>query len=92
MGISNEAAYLYVYSKELLKINRKLKRASKKAEKAFKKFKESKTVEEQIKRKPQYEETLDEVHKLQKEHNYIIRTLRHHQVAFAHQLQNQHKV
>ena len=92
MGISNEAAYLYVYSKELTRTTALIKRLSKKAEKYAKKFHEETNVERKIKHKIKHANIRDDILKLQKEHNRVIKILQKHQVAFAHQLTQQHKI
>ena len=92
MNISNEAAYLYVYSKELLKINKQLKRVSKKAEKYAKKHSSAGTLEKKLKYKVKHTRVMEDIKELRKLHNKALATLRKHQIAFAHALQVEHKI
>lgn len=92
MSLSNEAAYLYVYSKELIDLNKKLKKLSKKAEKFTKKYHKESNEEKKIKWQLKHTKLRDEIVKLHKEHNVFLKLLRRHQIAFAHQLTKEHKI
>ena len=63
MSITKESAYLYVYSKALKRINKKLQRASKQLEKTTNKHNGAKTIEEQLSIKIKHTELVDEIKK-----------------------------
>ena len=92
MNLANEAAYLYVHSKELLALNKKLQRLSKKAGKHVKKHAKAKTEEKKEKHKMKHSKTTENIAKLIKKHNKILEHLRAHQIAFAHALKTEHNV
>ena len=92
MGLANEAAYLYVFSKKLVKINRELSKLSGKAEKHRTNHSKAKDEEDRNKHQKRHSNVREDISKLMKEHNTIIKKLRHHQVAFAHSLQKEHHI
>lgn len=92
MNITNEAAYLYVHSKELVSLNKRLKRLSRKAEKHVKKHGKTKSEEKKARHKLGHRKATEKIKNLIREHNRVLEKLRHHQVAFAHALREEHKV
>ena len=92
MSLTNEAAYLYVYSKKLTKINRLLKSLSKKAHKHKTKHDTTTREEKKHKHRKKHAKTVKEIKDLMKEHNKILTRLKQHQVAFAHTLHKKHKI
>ncbi len=86
MGLTNEAAYLYVHSKDLIAITKKLKRLSKKAKKHVKKHQNAKDQETKAKHHKKHAKVSKEMKEMIEKHNHIIKKLRSHQIAFAHAL------
>ena len=82
MNISNEAAYLYVLSKEIESLNRKIKRLSKKADKHKERHQQA-SEEKKEKHRRRYGKVIEKLKDLLKEHNRILTSLRRHQIAFA---------
>lgn len=91
MGLINEAAYLYVLAKELVALNKSLKKLAKKAHKHKKKYEK---VGDQKKEKHRLKHALvmGQIEKITKIHNEVLAKLKHHQVAFAHSLVKEHKI
>ncbi len=92
MNLTNEAAYLYVYSKELISLNKKLKRLSGKAEKHIYKHGKATSEKERLKHRTKHSKTVEKIRKLMVKHNELLNKLRHHHVAYAHALRAEHKV
>ncbi|MBI2102996.1 hypothetical protein HYT55_04105 [Candidatus Woesearchaeota archaeon] len=92
MSLANEAAYLYVLSKELVKVNKKVQKYSQKAQKHLEKHYKATSPEEKVKHRHKHAKRVTDIRKLMEEHNKVLAKLRHHQVAFAHQLQKEHQV
>lgn len=92
MSLANEASYLYVYSKKLIKLNKELKKLSKKAEKHRHKHGKAKTTKQQEKHKSKHSQTTDKIKDLTKKHNRILGRIKHHYLAFAHSLRKEHKI
>ncbi|MBU0470428.1 MAG: hypothetical protein KKA62_00955 [Nanoarchaeota archaeon] len=90
MNISKEAAYLYLYSKKLTKINKEMKRLSHKAEKHA--TKHSKTSNERKKEKhlKRHRQATEDIKSLMKKHNLLLNRIRHHVVNFHDALRKQH--
>ncbi len=92
MSIANEAGYLYVLSKDLATLNKKMKKASKKAQKHLEKHQQATSPEKRQKHQQKHAKKTQQIKKLLEEHNEILAKLRRHQIAFAHQLQNEHQI
>ena len=92
MGLTNEAGYLYVYSKKLIYINKKIRSASKGAEKHLKKHQNADNHEKKEKHYNNHLSKKSEIEKWIKEHNKILKTLHNHEVAFAHALRKEHNI
>lgn len=92
MSLANEAAYLYVLSKELVSINKKIRKHSTKAQKHLEKHTRATSPEEKVKHQHKHSQRVKDIKKLMEEHNKTLAKLRHHQVAFAHQLQKEHQI
>ncbi len=90
MTLSNEAAYLYVLSKEIESINYKIKRLSKKADKHKERHNKA-AVEKKEKHQQRHHKVLEKLRKLIEEHNKAVGSLRHHQIAFAGRLEREGK-
>jgi chromosome segregation ATPase len=92
MTLSNEAAYLYVYSKKLFELNKSIKKLTKKAHKHREKHSKAKSEGKKLKHRTKHFKLTKEIKELMKNHNKTLTRLKHHQVAFAHMLQNEHKI
>ena len=92
MGLTNEAAYLYVHSKDLVALTRKLKRLSKKADKHAKKHQKAETPEKKHKHQKKHTNVSNDIKKLVEKHNAVIKRLQGHQIAFAHALSKETKI
>ena len=90
MTIANEAAYLYVLSKELTEVNSGLKKHSKKAEKHAQKHMKASSESKQQKHLKIHLQAQEKIHVLLQEHNRILGKLRHHQTAFGYMLRKEH--
>ena len=86
MGLTNEAAYLYVHSKEMVNLTRTLKRLSKRAEKHVKKHQKAKDEKTKTKHQKKHTNVSKDIKHLVEKHNLLIKKLKSHQVAFAHAL------
>tara|TARA_Y100000310_G_C20416665_1_gene684663 strand:+ start:318 stop:599 length:282 start_codon:yes stop_codon:yes gene_type:complete len=92
MGLTKEASYIYIYSKELTKVNKQLKRLSKKAEKHVHKHSKTENEAKKIKHKKKHLDTTNKIKKLIKKHNQILSSIRYHHRAYHHSLHKEHKV
>ena len=92
MGLVNEAGYLYVHSRELVILNKKIKRLSKKAQKHVEKHGKAKTEEKKFKHKKKHTKTTEDIRDLMKKHNKVLGKLKAHQIAYIHALRKEHKV
>ena len=92
MSRANEAAYLYVLSKELTKMNRIMKKLGAKAQKHLEKHQKATTPEKKEKHRQKHTQKVEKIKKLLEEHNRALGKLHHHQIAFAHQLQKEHQI
>ena len=92
MSLANEAAYLYVLSKELVTINKRVRKNSQKAQKHLEKHYKAISPEEKAKHQHKHAQRVTDIQKLLQEHNKILSKLRRHQIAFAHQLQKEHQI
>lgn len=92
MSLTNEAAYLYVYAKKLERLHRLLQELSKDAERHLHKHQMAESERKREKHRKKHHKTMEEIKELMNEHNKLLERLKHHQVAFAHQLQKKHKI
>ena len=90
MNLTTEASYLYVYSKELVKLNKRIKRLSRKAEKHAHKHGKASSHEKKHKHKRKHESTIGDIKSLMKKHNQALRHLKHHYLNFHHALKKEH--
>jgi hypothetical protein len=89
MGLVNEAAYLYVHSKQLLAVNRKMHSLSKKAAKHVEKHGKATSDTKRQKHKVKYGKVTEDLNALRKKQVKLLKKLHHHQIAFTHNLQKQ---
>ena len=92
MHLTNEAAYLYVLSKELTSLNKKLKSLSKKAEKHVHKHSQATTPEKKEKHKLNHTIVTKNIKQLLEKHNTLLKSIQHHHTAFYHALRKEHKI
>jgi len=90
MALTKEAGNLYIYSKELIKLNKKLKRFSKRAEKHKTKHEKAKEHKKD-KYKMKHALAVRDLKKVMKRHNQVLAGLRTHYHRFAHYLRKEHK-
>ena len=89
MTITNEAAYLYVYPKKLISVNKKIHSLREDGHKATQKFHHTTDAKKKQDYHHQSQKAADKLKKKIEERHTILTKLRHHQVAFAGQLQNE---
>lgn len=91
MSITREAAYLYIYSKELTRKNKKLRELSSKAQKYAQNYHQ--TVDEKKRRKhgKKHHKTTQEIKELIKDHNALLSRIKHHLVNFNDTLRKELK-
>ncbi len=92
MNLTNEAAYLYVYSKDLISLNKRLKGLSGKAEKHIYKHGKATSEEERLRHRTKHGKVVEKIQKLMVKHNELLNKLHHHHVAYAHALRAEHSV
>ena len=92
MNLTNEAAYLYVQSKRLNRINSQLKKLTKKAEKHKIRYHSATKDHKKEKHRKKHLDATTDIHDLMKEHNKLIQHLQHHSAAFLSALRKQHKI
>lgn len=92
MSLSSEAGYLYVYSKELVTINKKIKKLSKHADKHLKKHHKTDNINKKKKHYDKHKKKKEDIHDLIKKHNKVLKHLKHHNVAFYHALKKESKI
>ncbi len=92
MSLTKEAGYIYVYSKELTKVNKQLKQLSKKAEKHAHKHGKTSDERKKLKHKKKHLDTTDEIKKLMKRHNDVLSSIKYHYRAYHHALHKEHKI
>ncbi len=88
MKLTREAAYLYVHSKELVALTKKLRKLSKKADKHADKH--QKTGKEKHRHK--HIKVSGEIKHLIEKHSTIIKKLRHHYLRFTYALKKEIKI
>ncbi len=92
MSLANEAGYLYVLSKKLTKINKLIKHFSRKAHKHKTKHYRMDNETKKDKHRKKHAHAAKNIKELLNEHNKILTQIKHHSLAFAHQLQKEHKL
>ena len=89
MSLAGEAAYLYGYSKELVKINKRLHSLSKDAEKHKERHGEAEDEDKQ-KHFKRHKATTQDISSLIKKRKQIFNSITHHQFEFERALKKQH--
>lgn len=91
MPLTKEAAYLYRFSKGLVKLNKKLKKAGKLAEKHKGRHEKAKKHRKE-KHKIRHTLTVRDIEEMMKKHNLLLRRLMTHYQRFTHYLRKEHKI
>ena len=89
MTITNEAAYLYVYSKKLISINRKIHSLRENGRKAMERLHQTSDSARKERYQHQSQKAADKLKKAIEERQTILGKLHRHQVAFAGQLRTE---
>ena len=91
-NLKREAAYMYVESQKILKLNEKIKDISNNIHHLQEKIMKTTKPEERLKLQKETEKTTKLLHELSKEHSELLLKLRHHHLNFEHLLQQQHNI
>ncbi len=89
-NLKREAAYMYIESRKLLKLNEKIKDISAKAHHLKEKTIRTTEPHTQQQKQREYEKVTRYLHKLAKEHNDQLSKLRFHHLNFQHLLHQEH--
>lgn len=89
MTITNEAAYLYVYSKKLIAVNKRIHSLREDGQKIMRRFGQINDIAQKQKHHHQSQKAAQKLQKSIEERNTILAKLHRHQVAFAGQLRNE---
>lgn len=89
MTITNEAAYLYVYSKKLISVNKKIHSLREDGQKAMQKFHQTTDTKRKQECHHQSQKVAEKLKKVIEERSTILAKLQRHQVAFAGQLRTE---
>jgi len=92
MNLSNEAGYLYVHSKKLSSLSRRLRAVSKHAEKHLNKHNSTNDAEKKRKHYHKHLTKKEEIAQIMKEREKILKKIKHHEVAFRHALEKEHHI
>lgn len=90
--LANEAAYLYVLSKSLHKINKKLHYSASKVEKHRRNYEQATAERKKLKHRIKHAKASEKINELLKEHNRIMTKMRYHLRAFVLELHKEHKL
>ncbi|MEW5897038.1 MAG: hypothetical protein AB1668_05065 [Nanoarchaeota archaeon] len=90
--LANEAAYLYVLSKSLHKINKKLHHSARKVEKHKRKYEQAKEERKRHKHRIKHAKASEKVTDLLKEHNKIMTKMRYHLRTFILELHKEQRL
>lgn len=91
MQLVNEAINLYIISKEIVALNKKIKKLAEVAEKHLYKHSRTSSAEEKHYHQVKHARTAIEISHLMKKHHDLLEKLKHHHVAFDHAL-NKEKI
>lgn len=91
MSITRESAYLYLCSKELTKINKKLHEQSQESHKLAQKYHQAADQRTKVKSWKKHHHANEEMKKLMKEHNAMLSRIKHHLVNFNNALRRELK-
>ncbi|MBI2125247.1 hypothetical protein HYV87_04380 [Candidatus Woesearchaeota archaeon] len=91
MSITREAAYLYLCSKELTKLNKKLHRLGKEAHSHGQRHLQATDESSRNKYQKRHHKTGEEIKKIMKEHHTMLSRIKHHLVNYNHALRKELK-
>jgi len=91
MSITREAAYLYLCSKELAKLNKKLHEASKEVQHHGQKHAAALDEKSRHKHAKKHHYATQEIQKIMKEHEAILNRIKHHLVNYNSALRRELK-
>ena len=91
MDLTSEAAYLYIYSKKFIRLNKELKSLSKKAEKHREKH-ETVVEHKKEKHRQKHINVISKIKKLKTEHNKLINKIHHHYSKFYNSMNEEHRI
>jgi len=91
MGLLKEAGYIYLYSKELKKINKRLNKLGKVAEKHKERHRKAPEHKKE-KHKVKHVLTVREIGELMKKHDHVLNRLKLHHQRYAYYLRKEHKL
>lgn len=89
MTLANEAAYLYVFSKKLISINKKIQSLREDGQKAMQRFHQTMDVKQKQEYHHRSQKAAEKLRKKIEERYTILGKLHRHQVAFAGQLRTE---
>ncbi|HLC71061.1 MAG TPA: hypothetical protein VJI32_03585 [Candidatus Nanoarchaeia archaeon] len=89
MTITNEAAYLYVFSKKLISVNKKIHSLREDGRKAMERLHQTSDSVRKERYQNQSQKAADKLKKAIEERQSILAKLHRHQVAFAGQLRTE---
>ena len=92
MNLANEAGYLYVYSKKIMKLSKRLRSLSHHAEKHLKKHQSTNDASKKQKHYHKHLTKKEEIAKIITEREKIFKSMHHHEVAFRHALEKEHHI
>lgn len=91
MGLAEEAEKLYIYSSWLEKLNRKLRKLGRKAEKHRRRH-EAAPEHKKEKHRIRHALTIQEIRELMKQHDEVLGGLKRHYLRFVYYLKEEHKL
>jgi len=91
MSITSEAAYLYLCSKELTKLNKKLHEASKEVQYHGQKHAQATDERTRYKHAKKHHRATEEIQKIMKDHQEMLNRIKHHLVNYNSALRRELK-
>ncbi len=91
MTITREAAYLYLCSKELTKLNKKLHQASKEVQHHGQKHAQATDERSRSKHAKKHHQATEEIQKIIKDHQEMLNRIKHHLVNYNSALRKELK-
>jgi len=91
MSITREAGYLYIYSKELIKMNKKLHKLSKEAHSHGQRHLQATDEKTRFKYAKKHRKAGEDLQDLVKKHHALLSRIKHHLVNYNHALRKELK-
>ena len=92
MHLTDEAGHLYLLSKDLVTLNKKLRKMTSKAEKHFYNLSRAKTLKEKHHYQSKHMRATIELTHLMNKHHQLLEKLRHHHSSFDLALKREHRI